>query len=78
MLVNDDEGKRALLDRDEDFNVDEWSDKNVWFSSNIWCVSLFVFSSLVFGFLWHMQKRNEKKGESEKRYYEGKGHVSGD
>ncbi|XP_022632356.1 ethanolamine-phosphate cytidylyltransferase isoform X2 [Vigna radiata var. radiata] len=24
------------------------------------------------------QKRNEKKGESEKRYYEGKGHVSGD
>ncbi|KAK7394907.1 hypothetical protein VNO78_15448 [Psophocarpus tetragonolobus] len=24
------------------------------------------------------QKRNEKKGESEKRYYEGKSHVSGD
>jgi len=47
------------------------------------CVCKFVFvivSHFVsyFSLFGCMQKRNEKKGESEKKYYEGKTHVSGD
>jgi ethanolamine-phosphate cytidylyltransferase len=38
----------------------------------------FWFKSKIFKKNSLLQKRNEKKAESEKRYYEDKTHVSGD